>query len=116
MERLSIGPCPCCEKTIWVMDNGKLKMTDEGTHFYIRSNYNTVARFAICKDCLKTLNMEKVAEIVDRQVLTWIDDLFKEKEFKRYLFDKYRFYVALDWAKTEKEIMAKCRQASNSAT
>ena len=114
MNRHYIGPCTACGKKIWEMVDNKLMMTEEGTHFWIRSNFNTVAKFAICKDCIKTLDKAKVAEIVDGQVYTWLDDLFKDNgEVNRYLFNKYRFYVALDFADNEEEIIEKCKLASS---
>jgi len=112
VKRLFIGPCPLCSKTIWeykekVIDGQvhKILVQNElGTHFWIRSNHNTIARFAICKDCLETLDMTKVALIVDMQVLSWLWDMHT---YKRNQFNKYRFYVATDWAKTEEEILSK---------
>lgn len=113
MKKLFIGPCPLCNLQIWEMKDKKLIQNENGTHFWILSNHRTIARFAICKNCLKALNMEKIAEIVDRQVYTWLMDLFKEEKVNRYQFDKYRFYCALTWAKTEEEILSKCKPASS---
>ena len=106
MKLLSIGPCPVCEKTIYIMDKGKLKITEDGTHFWIKSNHGTIAKFAICKECLEKLDMPKVAEIIDRQVLTWIAELLKsDKPINRKLFCKYRFYAAVKFANTEEEVL-----------
>lgn len=118
MRKLFIGPCPLCGITIWeykdeVVDGIKRKIlvqNEHGTHFWIRSNYNTVAKFAICKNCLNTLNMAKVAQVIDAQVFTWLWDMHT---YKREQFNKYRFYVAIDWADNEKEVLEKCRQASS---
>lgn len=113
MNRLFIGPCPVCNQQIWEMQDGKLIQNELGTHFWILSNHNTVAKFAICKDCLEILDMAQIADIVDRQVFTWLEDLLKEPEnVSRYQFDKYRFYVATAWFKTEEEAITACRQGS----
>ena len=97
MNRLFLGPCPHCGITIWryeerVVDGRKVKVAVQnelGTHFWVRSNYDTVAKFAICKECFAKLDMAMVARIVDMQVFTWLWDMHL---LKREQFNKWRFY------------------------
>ena len=119
MKRMFVGPCCICEKIIWkkekVIIEGKeyerLIQTDEGTHFFIKSNYGTLMKIAICKDCLRTLDKPKVAKIISDIVYTWflelLDDTEMNEEKKRYRFEEIRFFVAIDWAETEEELSCK---------
>lgn len=114
MTRLFLGPCPVCGITIWkyedrIVDGKEVKtavQNELGAHFWIKSNYNSIAKFAICKTCLNKLNDDTVDKIVDMQVFTWLWDAHM---LKRELFNKYRFYYAVDWAKSEAEVIQKCK-------
>ena len=118
MKRLIVHDCPLCEKVIWravikTTEDGRkyqaIEMTEEGTHFWIKSNYGSIMKIAICKDCLKTLDIPKVAGIIDNIVYTWFLELIENKDMsedkKRYEFNKARFYVAVDFADTEEKLL-----------
>jgi hypothetical protein len=117
MKRLIVGPCCCCSKKIWderqtVGADKKpriaLVLNDTGTHFWVKSNYGSRMKIAICKECAGKLTMPKVAEIVDNVVYTWILDLIENEniseEKRRYEFNKIRFYVADNYALKEEDL------------
>ena len=116
MKRLFIGPCPVCNTQIWedktvIVDGREYKkqvLNEKGTHFWILSNYKSVMKIAICKDCLQGLTDLIVARIIADIVWTWScevnedKDLSEEKKFAR--FTEARFYMALKWGQSEEEV------------
>lgn len=117
MKRLIVGPCCCCDKKIWderevpgadKKPHKALVLNSNGTHFWVKSNYGSRMKIAICKECAGKLTLAKVAEIIDNIVYTWMLELFENtnisEEKKRYEFNKIRFYVAESYALKEEDL------------
>lgn len=116
MKELHVGPCPICDVQIWeekpvVIDGESIKkivLKDNGMHFWVKSNYGSKMKIAICKDCFKKLDDAKVAAIIDNIVYTWLKELFAQKDISeekmRPNFIKARFYVAVKWGENEEDL------------
>ena len=125
MKKVSIGPCPLCNKRIWKFvrpafinfSKGIFSMAfkklpyeqnDEGTHVWFLQNDRSKMRVAICTSCLEELNDEKVKMIFSDIIFTKLKVIENDKrltEEKRYkLFDRIRDITVFKWARTEKEL------------
>lgn len=71
MERLIVGPCPICGKTIIEIKDGKGKENQFYDEIFVKFNDENKTKFAICKDCKLVIAQEQLDELMKRQIYTW---------------------------------------------
>lgn len=75
--KIKPGYCSCCDKIqIWHKDaSGRIVLTDQYAEFALALSDDTVARHAICNDCIVKLTDKKVEKILERIKATWREEM-----------------------------------------
>lgn len=107
IKLLQIKDCPICERVIYDFNKqGKaIKLNKYGTEFHVLFSDGAKGKFAICKDCLKTLTKEQVDEIMKRQITTWGYEILKTYERQMSWYITKAVHLTINkFAEMEKEL------------
>lgn len=76
IQPLIRGLCPVCNKKI--MNDKKTAYINNGMEFYTRFSDNSIAKFAICKDCYDKITQEQLDKIIRSQIVNWGLEISKQ--------------------------------------
>lgn len=130
MKKVSIGPCPVCNRNIHKF-HYFLRITKEGVniffkrrpyamkenarHFWVLETTGSRMMIAICDDCFQSLTDTQVKEVYARIIYTKLESLkdIKDKDKRLRLFDRIRTTEVWKWAGEEKEIIQELNKVKN---
>lgn len=126
MRKVSIGPCPLCDKRIWKFKRPKFidfssgvfsmafkklpyEQNEEGTHVWFLLTDSTRMRVAICRSCLLVLTDDQAKQIFADITYTKLEAIKSDNRItdrQRYvLFDRVRTVEVWKWSENETELI-----------
>lgn len=109
MTAINIGYCGVCDITpIWNLKPGKSRPNENYAEFFMHLKDGSIARHAICKNCLSTLTDKQVEDLFGRIQETWHEEMVGWATDKQ--FDKMRELEVKVWDREEKECIVKYKE------